>query len=105
MYLCRTIGPTKADIKLIIQDTIFGMGSFNADKPKTLCLIGPHNSGKNLLCKIIASEIGKYFYINDGLDPIDSLFSTNICRIYIERNPFIQSMIFVIGLMKFVFKN
>ncbi|KNC28913.1 hypothetical protein FF38_07502 [Lucilia cuprina] len=53
----NTLGPAKADIKMVIQDNMFGMGALNVDKSKTLCLIGPDNNGKQLLCNIIASEL------------------------------------------------
>ncbi|XP_037807369.1 dynein regulatory complex protein 11 isoform X1 [Lucilia sericata] len=56
-----TLDPAKADIKMVIQDNMFGMGALNVDKPKTLCLIGSDNNGKQLLCNIIASEIGAIF--------------------------------------------
>ncbi|XP_046808844.1 IQ and AAA domain-containing protein 1-like isoform X2 [Lucilia cuprina] len=56
-----TLGPAKADIKMVIQDNMFGMGALNVDKSKTLCLIGPDNNGKQLLCNIIASELGAIF--------------------------------------------
>ncbi|XP_065362317.1 IQ and AAA domain-containing protein 1-like [Calliphora vicina] len=56
-----TLGPSKADIKLAIQDIMFGMGSLNVEKPKAICLVGPENNGKKLLCNIIASELGAVF--------------------------------------------
>ncbi|KAM7356701.1 dynein regulatory complex protein 11 [Cochliomyia hominivorax] len=56
-----TVNAAKADIKFAIQDCMFGMGKFNVDKPKSLCLIGPEKSGKKLLCNIIASELGAIF--------------------------------------------
>ncbi|KAL9902454.1 IQ and AAA domain-containing protein 1-like isoform 1-T1 [Glossina fuscipes fuscipes] len=51
------IGPAKADLKAVIQESMFGMGQTNVDKPKSLCIVGPFNNGKKLLVNIIASEI------------------------------------------------
>jgi len=53
------LGPAKGDIKMVIQESMLGMGEFDIPKPKSLLLIGPLNSGKKLLCQIIASELGK----------------------------------------------
>lgn len=53
-----TLGPAKGDIKMVIQESMLGMGEFDVPKPKSLLLIGPLNSGKRLLCEIIASELG-----------------------------------------------
>ncbi|KAH8299633.1 hypothetical protein KR044_003818 [Drosophila immigrans] len=57
-----TIGPAKGDIKMVIQESMLGMSEFELSKPKSILLIGPLNSGKKLLCNIIASELGKYSY-------------------------------------------
>lgn len=43
---------------MVIQESMLGMGEFDIPKPKSLLLIGPLNSGKKLLCNIIASELG-----------------------------------------------
>ncbi|XP_052848733.1 IQ and AAA domain-containing protein 1-like isoform X2 [Drosophila gunungcola] len=56
-----TWGPAKGDIKMVIQESMLGMGEFNIPKPKSLLLIGPLNSGKKLLCQIIASELDAVF--------------------------------------------
>ncbi|KAH8405416.1 hypothetical protein KR222_011526 [Zaprionus bogoriensis] len=56
-----TIGPAKGDIKMVIQESMLGMSEFDISKPKSLLLIGPLNSGKKLLCNIIASEIDAVF--------------------------------------------
>ncbi|XP_017137421.1 IQ and AAA domain-containing protein 1-like isoform X2 [Drosophila miranda] len=56
-----TVGPAKGDIKMIIQESMLGMGEFDIDKPKSILLIGPLNSGKKLLCNIIASELDAVF--------------------------------------------
>ncbi|XP_073840904.1 dynein regulatory complex protein 11 isoform X2 [Musca autumnalis] len=51
------IGPEYADMKAIIQECLVGYGNFMVDKPKSICIIGPANSGKQLLCRIISSEL------------------------------------------------
>uniref|UniRef100_A0A1A9WAA2 ATPase AAA-type core domain-containing protein n=1 Tax=Glossina brevipalpis TaxID=37001 RepID=A0A1A9WAA2_9MUSC len=51
------VGPAKADLKAVIQESMFGMGQMNVDKPKSLCIVGPFNNGKKLLVNIIASEM------------------------------------------------
>ncbi|KAH8259163.1 hypothetical protein KR026_000058 [Drosophila bipectinata] len=56
-----TLGPAKGDIKMVIQESMLGMGEFDIPKPKSLLLIGPLNSGKKLLCNIIASELDAVF--------------------------------------------
>ncbi|XP_037722053.1 dynein regulatory complex protein 11 [Drosophila subpulchrella] len=56
-----TLGPAKGDIKMVIQESMLGMGEFDIPKPKSLLLIGPLNSGKKLLCQIIASELDAVF--------------------------------------------
>ncbi|XP_017844234.2 IQ and AAA domain-containing protein 1-like [Drosophila busckii] len=56
-----TVGPAKADIKMVIEESMLGMSEFNITKPKSILLIGPLNSGKKLLCNIIASEIDAVF--------------------------------------------
>ncbi|XP_033159658.1 dynein regulatory complex protein 11 [Drosophila mauritiana] len=56
-----TLGPAKGDIKMVIQESMLGMGEFDVPKPKSLLLIGPLNSGKRLLCEIIASELDAVF--------------------------------------------
>ncbi|XP_032599038.1 IQ and AAA domain-containing protein 1-like isoform X2 [Drosophila grimshawi] len=58
-----TVGPAKGDIKMVIQESMLGMSEFDIPKPKSILLVGPLNSGKKLLCNIIASELGIcYFY-------------------------------------------
>ncbi|KAH8379351.1 hypothetical protein KR009_004343 [Drosophila setifemur] len=56
-----TLGPAKGDIKMVIQESMLGMGEFDIPKPKSVLLIGPLNSGKKLLCNIIASELNAVF--------------------------------------------
>ncbi|KAH8296336.1 hypothetical protein KR054_004891 [Drosophila jambulina] len=56
-----TLGPAKGDIKMVIQESMLGMGEFDIPKPKSILLIGPLNSGKKLLCQIIASELNAVF--------------------------------------------
>uniref|UniRef100_A0A1A9V300 ATPase AAA-type core domain-containing protein n=1 Tax=Glossina austeni TaxID=7395 RepID=A0A1A9V300_GLOAU len=51
------VGPAKADLKAVIQESMFGMGQMKVDKPKSLCIVGPFNNGKKLLVNIIASEM------------------------------------------------
>ncbi|XP_075152903.1 dynein regulatory complex protein 11 [Haematobia irritans] len=53
--------PRKGDLKLLLQEYILGYGEFPNDKPKSICLIGPRNSGKTILCHIIASELDAVF--------------------------------------------
>ncbi|KAH8270293.1 hypothetical protein KR018_006801 [Drosophila ironensis] len=55
------LGPAKGDIKMVIQESMMGMGEFDIPKPKSVLLIGPLNSGKKLLCNIIASELDAVF--------------------------------------------
>ncbi|XP_005177464.1 IQ and AAA domain-containing protein 1-like [Musca domestica] len=52
-----TTGPEHADMKAVIQDCLLGYGDFVVDKPKSICIIGPANCGKQLLCNVIASEL------------------------------------------------
>ncbi|XP_034483458.1 dynein regulatory complex protein 11, partial [Drosophila innubila] len=56
-----TVGPAKGDIKMVIQESMLGMSEFDLPKPKSILLIGPLNSGKKLLCNIIASELDAVF--------------------------------------------
>ncbi|XP_034107567.1 dynein regulatory complex protein 11 [Drosophila albomicans] len=56
-----TVGPAKGDIKMVIQESMLGMSEFDIAKPKSILLIGPLNSGKKLLCNIIASELDAVF--------------------------------------------
>ncbi|KAH8239418.1 hypothetical protein KR032_003988 [Drosophila birchii] len=56
-----TLGPAKGDIKMVIQESMMGMGEFDIPKPKSILLIGPLKSGKKLLCQIIASELNAVF--------------------------------------------
>ncbi|XP_017034107.2 dynein regulatory complex protein 11 isoform X1 [Drosophila kikkawai] len=56
-----TLGPAKGDIKMVIQESMLGMGEFDIPKPKSILLIGPLRSGKKLLCQIIASELNAVF--------------------------------------------
>ncbi|EDW76814.2 uncharacterized protein Dwil_GK18501 [Drosophila willistoni] len=56
-----TLGPAKGDIKMIIQESMLGMGEFDIPKPKSILLIGPLNCGKKLLVNIIASELDAVF--------------------------------------------
>ncbi|KAH8370364.1 hypothetical protein KR093_003160 [Drosophila rubida] len=56
-----TVGPAKGDIKMVIQESMMGMSEFDISKPKSILLVGPLNSGKKLLCNIIASELDAVF--------------------------------------------
>ncbi|XP_054731929.1 IQ and AAA domain-containing protein 1-like [Anastrepha obliqua] len=56
-----TLGPAKADIKMVVQECMLGLGEFAVDKPKSLCLAGPLNNGKKLLSQIIAFETDAVF--------------------------------------------
>lgn len=56
-----TVGPAKGDIKMVIQESMLGMSEFDLPKPKSILLVGPLNSGKKLLCNIIASELDAVF--------------------------------------------
>ncbi|XP_061390389.1 IQ and AAA domain-containing protein 1-like [Musca vetustissima] len=52
-----TIGHELADMKAVIEECLLGYGAFVVDKPKSICIIGPANSGKRLMCNIIATEL------------------------------------------------
>ncbi|TDG39572.1 hypothetical protein AWZ03_014007 [Drosophila navojoa] len=56
-----TVGPAKGDIKMVVQESMLGMSEFDIAKPKSILLVGPVNSGKKLLCNIIASELDAVF--------------------------------------------
>lgn len=58
------MGPSKGDIKAVVQDCMFGLGEITVDKTKSICIIGPQKSGKQLLCNIIASELGECFFLS-----------------------------------------
>ncbi|XP_055856093.1 IQ and AAA domain-containing protein 1-like [Episyrphus balteatus] len=49
--------PYQGEIKDVLMEYVLGMGPLNITKPKSICLVGPTNSGKKLLCDILATEI------------------------------------------------
>lgn len=49
--------PGGVEMKQLLRLHFFGMGPFDIDKPKAICLAGPAGSGKMLLVHAMASEI------------------------------------------------
>ncbi|XP_055906837.1 IQ and AAA domain-containing protein 1-like [Eupeodes corollae] len=47
----------QGEIKDVLMEYVLGMGPLNITKPKSICLVGPTNSGKRVLCDILATEI------------------------------------------------
>lgn len=66
---------------MVIQECMLGLGEFTVDKPKSLCIAGPLNSGKKLLSQIIAFEIGKVGHRNSTILHFIGWNNIRICTI------------------------